>query len=402
MRDNKKLRIAYLSGPSHAVNVYSEWLERREQNYFGTSYMKQFFEVCTAVNANGYVITTLPGEYSISQRGPFIFENRPVPSHLSGVMYHLAMIKWFARLAPKLLQFKPNVLITTANQNHWFMLFYMRWFGVYIVPSFHTVLWPKFAPIRRSWRILWELNRISFLANAKGALAASKDISQQLRTLMGENKLEILEHLPTYPISQFISIQPPTAIPRQPFRVFFAGRIETNKGIYVIVEIARRLNVDRHGMFRFDICGEGEELDNLRRLVDNLDLKEVVRCHGFLDSQKLSAVLASSHAVIVPTTTEFEEGFNMVCAEAILSGRPVITSAVCPALAYVKEAAIEVQPDNVDQYHQAILKLADDAEFYKLKHEACAALQEQFFDPKNSWAEKLKTLLKNASLGRPA
>ena len=65
---------------------------------------------------------------------------------------------------------------------------------------------------------------------------------------------------------------------------------------------------------------------------------------------------ASSHAVIVPTTSRFEEGFNMVCAEAILAGRPVITSAVCPALAYIREAAIEVQPDNIDQYYQAILQ----------------------------------------------
>ena len=55
---NKKLRIAYLSGPSEAVNVYLEWSESRKQNYFGTNYMKQFFEVCKEINADAYVITT--------------------------------------------------------------------------------------------------------------------------------------------------------------------------------------------------------------------------------------------------------------------------------------------------------------------------------------------------------
>ena len=109
-------------------------------------------------------------------------------------------------------------------------------------------------------------------------------------------------------------------------------------------------------MFRFDICGDGGELDALRRLVEDSSLQTVVTCHGYLDSPRLSAVLASSHAVIVPTTSRFEEGFNMVCAEAILAGRPVITSAVCPALAYIREAAIEVQPDNIDEYYQAILQ----------------------------------------------
>ncbi len=83
----------------------------------------------------------------------------------------------------------------------------------------------------------------------------------------------------------------------------------------------------------------------------------------------------------------------MVCAEAILAGRPVITSAVCPALAYVKEAAVEVQPDNVDQYHDAILRLSDDAEFYDMKQQACRPLQAQFYNRDNSWAEKLKAVL---------
>jgi len=222
---------------------------------------------------------------------------------------------------------------------------------------------------------------------------ASKDIAQQLRTLIDEAQTEIVEHLPTYPVSQFASIPSPLTLSRQPFRVFFAGRIEINKGVYDIVEIARRLNADRSGAFRFDICGIGSELNNLRQRIDTLNLEEVVHCHGHLDAHKLSTVLGMSHAVIVPTTTAFEEGFNMVCAEAILAGRPVITSAVCPALAYVREAAVEVQPNNVDQYRQAIVQLADDRNFYNQKQAACAALQGQFYDRKNSWSEKLKAVL---------
>ena len=303
------------------------------------------------------------------------------------------MVNWFARLAPKLIRFKPDVLVATANQNHWFMLFYLRWLGVPIVPSFHTVLWPKFAPVRRSWRVLWELNRFFILRQVKAALVASKDIARQLQTLVGNAQIDIFEHLPTYPVSQFTSISPPNSVPRLPFRVFFAGRVETNKGVYDVLEIARRLNVDRPGQFQFDICGVGTELDNLRSEIVAANLQNVVRCHGHLDSQSLAAVLGASHAVIVPTTSAFEEGFNMVCAEAILAGRPVITSAVCPALAYVRAAAVEVQPNNVDQYRDAILRLSDDDKFYDMKQQECRPLQAQFYDRNNSWAEKLKAVL---------
>ena len=323
----------------------------------------------------------------------FVIENRPVPSHLRGATYHLAMVNWFARLAPKLIRFKPDVLVATANQNYWFLLFYLRWLGVPVVPSFHTVLWPKFAPVRRTWRVLWELNRFFILKHVKAALVASKDIARQLQTLVGTAQIDIFEHLPTYPASQFTSIPSPNSVRRPPFRVFFAGRVETNKGVYDVLEIARRLNVDRPGQFQFDICGVGTELDNLRSEIVAADLQNVVRCPGHLDSQRLAAVLGASHAVIVPTTSAFEEGFNMVCAEAILAGRPVITSAVCPALAYIKEAAVEVPPDNVDQYYAAILRLSDDAEFYDMKQQACRPLQAQFYDRDNSWAEKLKAVL---------
>ena len=83
----------------------------------------------------------------------------------------------------------------------------------------------------------------------------------------------------------------------------------------------------------------------------------------------------------------------MVCAEAILANRPLITSAVCPALEDVREATVEVQPDNVDQYYQAVLKLSDDPEFYSRKQAACAALQEPFYNLNNSWGTKIKEVL---------
>ena len=50
----------------------------------------------------------------------------------------------------------------------------------------------------------------------------------------------------------------------------------------------------------------------------------------------------------------------MVCAEAILANRPLIASAVCPALEDLQEASIEVQPDNIDQYCQAVLRLSEE------------------------------------------
>jgi glycosyltransferase involved in cell wall biosynthesis len=393
MRQERKFRIAYLSGPSEAANVYREWSQSLAQNYFGSNYMKQFFQVCRDLDAEAYIITTVPGQHSLFKQEGFVIENFPLPSGYAGFSYHLAMAGWFARLAPKLARYRSDVLIATANQNYWWLLFFLRYLRVPVIPSFHCVLWPKFGQTRASWRALLQLNRLLVLNNVKTALVASKDIARQFQKLLGKTRVDVLEHLPTYNPSQFAAIPSPAALPRTPFRIFFAGRMEKNKGIYDLIEIARRLKTERPGLFRIDLCGDGGELGAARDLIKRLDLDDVVVCHGYLNSEEISAVLGASHVVIVPTTSEFEEGFNMVCAEGVLAGRPVITSAVCPALEYIRAAAVEVPPDDVGQYYKAIINFYDDAELYNQKQTSCATVQAQFYDLKNSWAEKLKIAL---------
>ena len=65
--------------------------------------------------------------------------------------------------------------------------------------------------------------------------------------------------------------------------------------------------------------------------------------------------------------------------------RPLITSAICAALESLREASIEVEPDDVEGYRDAIVRLSDDAALYDRPQCACGPLQEQFYDRENSW-----------------
>ena len=396
----RKIRIAYLSGPCDAPAVHAEWSGRQQQHYFGTNYMKQFLQLCEDLDAESYVITNLPGRYKQCQIGRFIFDNHPNPSGLRGILWHLAFLPWFARVVPKIIRFKPDVLIATANPDYWFLLFPLRRFSIPIIPSFHAVLWRKYGPRKLSSRILWQLNRLFIMKNLKTVVVTSNDIARQLRDLLGPDMsgIYVARHLPSYPTSQFASMPSPDLGTRPPFRVIFMGRIETDKGIYDIVEVARRLEAERKGMFHFDICGDGSELVNLRRRVVDLNLQDIISCHGYCNAAKAADLLGLSHASMVPTRSDCQAGFEMVCAEAILANRPLITSAVCPALEDVRAASIEVQPDNVDQYYQAILKLNDDPQLFASKQAACAALHEPFYNPENSWVTKMKEAFAECAL----
>ena len=57
--------------------------------------------------------------------------------------------------------------------------------------------------------------------------------------------------------------------------------------------------------------------------------------------------LSWAHAMIVPTTSEFKEGFAMVAAESVLAGRPVVLSDVVPAWESLDCAAIKCDTNSV-------------------------------------------------------
>ena len=390
----KRLKIAFLSGPANAAEIYREWSKAEAQVYFGTDYLKQFLQVASDLDAESYVVTWYGNEPGVTKLGSFTFDNRPVTS-AGEARYYLAQLLWHLRLLPTLLRFRPDILMLTGNQNFWWTLAPVRWLGAKIVISYHAVLWPQFRPVKKSWRLLLELNRIFILRHAKGILSTSRDIRGQIEQLLGRDKdrVPIFDHLPTYSPAQFADISPPDDLPRRPFRTFFMSRIEENKGVFDIVEIARSLEAKRPGEYRFEICGRGGALSALRERVADLGLEDVVMCHGFSSPEKVSELMSASHVCIVPTRTNYEAGFEMTCSEAILAARPLVTSAVCPALDYLRDASVEAKPDDPASYREAIVKLSDDPQLYAAKQRACAGLQEQFYDRGNSWYSAMRRAL---------
>ena len=175
--------------------------------------------------------------------------------------------------------------------------------------------------------------------------------------------------------------------------MLFAGRIERNKGVFDLLEIAKRFDTNGQRAISFDLCGEGSALPELRQRAAELSLSDRFRCHGHCDRATMRMKFEQSHIVVVPTTGDFVEGFNQVVAEAVLAGRPVVTSEVCPALTYVRDAIVEVPVDDVQAYGDAILKLQQDESFYESKRVACTAAQEQFYDMSRSWMHALQQAL---------
>jgi glycosyltransferase involved in cell wall biosynthesis len=352
------------------------------------TYSGQFYDVARDLDARAIVIASNVERRKLRD-GNFRIEHRPFPAWArGGALYHLTRIGYALRLVMTSL-FNGVDVAVVSTCDHWWLLRPLRWMGVKVVPSLHCVLRSRARKDPVSWL---ERRNIKFLSESEVVMAVSHDIAEQLRSLAGDDRVHVRVFTPWYRAQSFEGVPTPPE-PRKPFRVFYAGRIERKKGVFDLLAIAKRFADAGRAEIEFDLCGDGAALAQLREDAVAAGLAASFRCHGHLEKPQMREMYGQSHVVIVPTTTEFVEGFNKVVAEAVLAGRPVVTSSVCPALSYVRDAVVEVPPDDVQAYGDAILSLCDDADLYNAKRRGCEMARAQFYDGSRSWAATLKNAL---------
>ena len=379
----------YAGGPGDIIGTWRHWKEGRDDpGQVAMTYSGQFYDACRELGAKGYAIGYHPRRERVGD-GQFRVEHRPVYFRTaSAPLYHLGQTYSAMQMVVRALRFRADAFVVCDGTCHWFPLRMLPLLGVKVIPTVHCVLWTRNRPpVGKVRRFLAMLDRPFWRRSAKAILSASLDITKQIDEATGAVHAPVIHFLPTYRAGTFDSTPPPQS--RAPFRVLFAGRIEAYKGVFDLLEIAKRFAADGRDGIEFDLCGTGSAIEELKRKVGEAGLSSRFRVHGHCDRAKMRQMFRECHVLIVPTTTDFPEGFNQVVVEGILAGRPVITSSVCPALDYVREAVVEVPPDDVGAYHDAIVRLHDDVSLYEQKRAASVALQGQFYDPKRGWAAAL-------------
>jgi glycogen synthase len=391
---SKPLRILYAAGPGDVIRTYRHWAAGEpDPTQVAMTSSGMFYDECREIGASAYIISLNLRRETVSD-GPFLIEHRPTPFIFSGgILYHAGQVWAGLRLIASAIWLRADVAVIVCGTTYWFVLWLLPLLGVKVISSLHCVLWPKYRPIKRVQWLIRKWNGSFLAGGAYRILSMSDDITQQVMQNTRGKPRPISQFLPTYRYGQFDGIAPVDP-GRRPFRVCFAGRIEKNKGVYDLLKIAKQFDADGYRDIEFDICGTGSALDDLRKQVEAAGLSERFRCHGHCNWLTMKQIYGAAHVVVVPTTSAFAEGFNQVVAEAILAGRPVVTSAVCPAIAYVKEAVVEVPVDDTDAYAGAILRLYRDADFYRSKCQASYGAQGQFYDLDRSWKNVLHNVLK--------
>jgi glycosyltransferase involved in cell wall biosynthesis len=393
---SKALRIVFAAGPGDAFHTFREWNESRlDLDSSHVTYSRQFYDVCHKLEASALVLCCHPkaprdpltnGRITIARQPNFIAGKTRLRYQAAHWAYSRALMEAVER-------FRANVLLV-PDYPHLFLLGRLRQRGVSVIQSLHCTLWPPHLRPSPTSRATTALLGLTYVRACDAILSASDEIDRQVAAITSRWRRPappIAGFLPHYLPEMYGGLRAPERGPV--FRFMYVGRIEVEKGVFNLLEIATRLRDQGRCDIVFEICGWGSALDELRTCVSNRRLEASFVVHGKCERKQLREVYDRSYAVVVPTTVHFVEGFNQVVVEALLAGRPVITSRACPALSYVAPAVLQVPPDDLDAYQRAIVRLADDPVTYERLRAACEPTCRRFLDEETSFGRALQHVL---------
>lgn len=116
-----------------------------------------------------------------------------------------------------------------------------------------------------------------------------------------------------------------------PLNLCFAGRLDKEKGLYEMIAAVKQYP-DKGRIGQLDIIGDGPELDNVKKAVEDIGVPVYV--HGALSREDLFCIYEKAHLLLLPSESE---GFPKVVAEAANFGCLPVVSDVSSIGQYVNK-----------------------------------------------------------------
>lgn len=120
------------------------------------------------------------------------------------------------------------------------------------------------------------------------------------------------------------------------FKFFFAGRMIAEKGIFSIIRAIPNFKYKDESVFI--LAGNGEEYDEVKKEIKQLQIEKYVHLTGFVAEEECDHFFANTDVLVFPTY--FDEGFPMALFKSVGAGLPIITTKTRAAIDHLNE------PDN--------------------------------------------------------
>jgi colanic acid/amylovoran biosynthesis glycosyltransferase len=261
-------------------------------------------------------------------------------------------------------------------------------------------------PATAAW-VASELSGIPFSFSARaydlyppdGALAEKFQAAAFVRTNTRGNQRHLAELFPGGG-AKIVNIYNGVSLPQPgtrrepsspPFNLLAAGRMVPKKGFADLLAACRllqRQEVD----FRLTLAGDGPQLSQLQRLVQEYGLTERVRFPGFVPHRNMAQLLAAAHLFIMPSViapSGDRDGIPNVVLEALFYEVPVVATAVSGIPEVVRAGATGwlAPPHDPASLARALLEALQDREKARRLARAGRELVAREFDSRRNYAE---------------
>lgn len=161
---------------------------------------------------------------------------------------------------------------------------------------------------------------------------------------------------------KYLSINPKTYPKDRCFELLFVGKLRKYKGVKYLIKAIENLDV------HLKIVGNGEELQSLKLLVEELKLENKVVFVSNANDTELVEFYKKADLFVLPSINE-AEAFGVVQLEALANALPVVNTNLRSGVPFVSlndYSGITVEPKNSEVLREAIEKLIKDKELYEL------------------------------------
>lgn len=145
-----------------------------------------------------------------------------------------------------------------------------------------------------------------------------------------------------------------------PFRVCIVARIASGKGHAELLQAIRQL-APRYPQLRLRVVGDGPLRSSVEHQINELGLGDVVELMGWIPNDQISAILRSSHAIVLPSYMP-GEALPVALIEGMALGLPAIGTRWKGIADIIVdgETGLLVEPRDIESLARAIEQLARD------------------------------------------
>jgi glycosyltransferase involved in cell wall biosynthesis len=194
-------------------------------------------------------------------------------------------------------------------------------------------------------------------ANSDAIIAVSQSTASQVEQLLGvePSRIHVVPHGSPHGSPQDASVSTAAGAARRENLVLFVGVIQRRKNVGRLVKAFERLPAG----WRLALAGasQGYGAAEELRAVEESPRRADIDVLGHLSGAQLAALFARARIFAFPS---LDEGFGMPILEAMAHGVPVVTSQSSAMPEVAGDAALLVDPLNIDQLAHALTRLAAD------------------------------------------